>query len=144
VATLAALPTSVWMRMYAVTTSTDDLLASCHRCALERRVPRGWWHAAAGQANTSVQGESIGGSCSELGLAAAGDMNPTRLSHGGTDASTVTAPDLHAPTGSITLVIVGERHPTWIAFRAIREAPAVNGSPRNTVRAGGDRRVCGR
>jgi|Tabmets5t2r1_1033131.scaffolds.fasta_scaffold32182_2 hypothetical protein len=41
----AALPTSVWMRTYAVTTGTD-LLASCPG-ALEEPVPKGWWHATA-------------------------------------------------------------------------------------------------
>jgi hypothetical protein len=42
---LAAWPTSVWMRMYAVTTG-PDLLA--HAAALQRLVLKGWWHAAAG------------------------------------------------------------------------------------------------
>src|SRR6266487_2131129 len=46
-ATWAALPTSVWTRMYASTTGTH-LLASCRRGALQSLVPRGWWHAAAG------------------------------------------------------------------------------------------------
>ena len=102
-------------------------LASCRPLRLKRLVPKGWWHAAAGSGDhPACRVESIGGSRSELGLVAAGDMSPISPSHRGTDASIVMAPDLHARTGSVTLVIVCERHPTRIAFRAIREAPAVS------------------
>src|SRR5512132_4471759 len=72
VVTLAALPTSVWMRMYAVTTGTDRVAA--HRPAPVETVPKRWWHAAAGHAITWHQGPSV---VDGPGAAECRDLNPT-------------------------------------------------------------------
>src|SRR4030095_906255 len=72
VVTLAALPTSVWMRMYAVTTGPDLLAA--HRPAPVETVPKRWWHAAAGHAITWHQGPSV---VDGPGAAECRDLNPT-------------------------------------------------------------------
>src|SRR5512132_892436 len=52
------------------------------RGALQRLVPKDGGMRRPGQATILRQRESIGGSRSELGLVAAGDINPTSLSHG--------------------------------------------------------------
>jgi hypothetical protein len=64
-ATLAALPTSVWMRMYGVTTGTD-LLASCRPRHLQRLMPQGMV-ACGGRVRRLCGGgmESTGGSLGE-------------------------------------------------------------------------------
>src|SRR5512133_3342206 len=80
-ATLAALPTSVWMRIYAVTTGTD-LLASCRPRRPAETGAEGWWHAAAGSGDHPAEGGVDWRSRSVLGLVAAGDMSPISLSHG--------------------------------------------------------------
>src|SRR5918994_7576406 len=57
-ATLAALPTSVWMRIYAVTTGTD-LLASCRPRRPPETGAQRWWHAAATVIGAWLQSEVV-------------------------------------------------------------------------------------
>src|SRR6266540_2313281 len=71
-ATWAALPTSVWMRMYAVTTGTTSLRHTA-RGAMQRLVPRAWWHAAAGSGDHVVARDAVCLPNGRTGRSAPGD-----------------------------------------------------------------------